>query len=231
MNRYKKSELYKDNWTEVMNHVTLGIGQRVGASTGFWYLWISNNLGNADLTHEHLDNPNELGQGLKKCGVNIYKEVKCAFLGLYKQPKNICHTQGRSTKHMAKGVAYGIGGLLTVLPNTLLKATNTFANTMKNMSEGINANPQRYRFPRYFDEEQRMIEYCSDKAHAATALRGCGKGGYRHYEKPELEYHLTEKTIEFAVDLTSVNPDKEYSQKIFFVTEKFMFFIRNQKDI
>jgi hypothetical protein len=161
----------------------------------------------------------------------MYKEVKCAFLGLYKQPKNICHTQGDSTKNRAKGVAYGIGGLLTVLPNTLLKVTNTFANTVKNMSQGINANPTRYRYPRYFDEEQRMIEYDCEKAHAATALRGCGKGGYRHYEKPSLEYHLTEKTIEFAVDLTSVNPNQEYSEKIFFVTETYMFYITDQKRI
>jgi hypothetical protein len=67
----------------MVKHASLGLSSSVSTLTASWYLGISNNLGNANLSKEDLDYPESVRYGLKKAALCCFKEVRSGITGLY----------------------------------------------------------------------------------------------------------------------------------------------------
>jgi len=60
--------------------------------------------------------------------------------------------------------------------------------------------PQRFRDPRYIDNDMRMARYDPVMSHASTALRECRSGKYQN------------EVISYALDLSYINKADRFIQ-------------------
>jgi hypothetical protein len=145
--------------------------------SGSLYLAIRNMSG-SEMQHSDLDRPLTILGGLRSGGSAFWTEFADGFTAIYSVPKSVVAKQGMGFRQVGKGMWFGVLRAMTMPVNAPLRATFSISTGLRNYAAGKSDHGQRYRYPRYFNEDELMPQYNPLYAHAATALRCCDSGNF-----------------------------------------------------
>ena len=103
---------------------------------------------------EDMPNPHNIKEGLMDGIQGAQDEFFDGILGLFFKPRQVLREQGGSKKALSKGIAKGVLGALAYPANCALSLTYNCSTGMKNATSDSLAQCQRYRYPRYFNQDK-----------------------------------------------------------------------------